>query len=110
MDNVLALSAFFYGNNLKSDEYGNYRFKAFIEYSNNKKNVVEFSQVTIIMAGYNGGRISIEEIGDLSCEEFHLDFDERFQKYSYDENTKKLVVAGSSSKMDGEYSVKITVK
>ena len=108
MQNIISLTNFFSENNLKSDDYGNYKFNGKVEYFSNIKNVVEFSEIKITMAGYNGGKISINEAGELNVEEFHLDFEERFQKYNYENETKELVVSGKSGKMNGKYTVRIT--
>lgn len=108
MQNLISLTSFFSDNNLKSDDYGNFKFNGKVEYFNNIKNVVEFSQIAITMAGYNGGKVSINEVGELNVEDFHLDFEERFQKYNYDNENKKLVISGKSTKMKGQYTVKIT--
>ncbi|MCK4077486.1 hypothetical protein [Acinetobacter radioresistens] len=110
MENLLALSEFFKGNNLKSDSYGNYKFNAKVTYKSRIKNVVEFTKVKIIMAGYNGGKISITETNELSSDEFHLDFVDRFQEYSYNNALGELVVVGESPKMAGKYTVDIAVR
>ena len=108
MENLINLTKFFNENDLKSDDYGNYKFKGKVEYYSNIKNVVEYSEIKITMAGYNGGKVSIEEVGELNVDEFHLDFEDKFQKYNYDDETKELVVSGKSQKMNGQYTVKIT--
>lgn len=108
MENLINLTKFFNENDLKSDDYGNYKFKGKVEYYSNIKNVVEYSEIKITMAGYNGGKVSIEEVGELNVDEFHLDFEDKFQKYNYDDETKELVVSGKSPKMNGQYTVKIT--
>lgn len=108
MQNLINLTSFFSENNLEPDDYGNYKFNGKIEYFSNIKNVVEFSEIKIIMAGYNGGKVSIDEAGELNVEDFHLDFEDRFQQYNYDNVNKKLVVSGKSEKMNGQYKVKIS--
>lgn len=108
MQNIINLTNFFSENDLKPDDSGIYKFKGKVEYFSNIKNVVEFSEIKITMGGYNGGKVSIEETGELNVDEFHLDFEERFQKYNYDDETKELVVSGKSPKMNGQYTVKIT--
>lgn len=107
MQNIISLTNFFNENDLKSDNYGNYKFQGKVEYFSNIKNVVEFSEIKITMAGYNGGKVSIDEVGELNVEEFHLDFEQDHQKYNYDNKTKELVVSGESKKMNGQYTVKI---
>lgn len=108
MENLINLTNFFNENDLKSDDYGNYKFKGKVEYYSNIKNVVEYPEIKITMAGYNGGKVSIEEVGELNVDEFHLDFEDRFQKYNYNDETKELIVSGKSPKMKGQYTVKIT--
>ena len=107
MQNIISLTNFFNENDLKSDSYGNYKFQGKVEYFSNIKNVVEFSEIKITMAGYNGEKVSIVEAGELNVEEFHLDFEQNHQKYNYDNKTKQLVVSGKSTKMNGQYTVKI---
>ena len=107
MQNIISLTNFFNENDLKSDSYGNYKFQGKVEYFSNIKNVVEFSEIKITMAGYDGGNVSIDEAGELNVEEFHLDFKQNRQIYNYDNKTKQLVVSGKSTKMNGQYTVKI---
>ena len=63
----------------------------------------------MIFAGFDAGKISIAEIGELNIDEFHLDFQERFQKYVYDKSNQELIIQGNSPKMNGDYKVKISI-
>lgn len=109
MKNIINLQDFFNFNNLRSDSEGNYKFSGKVEYFSKIKNVVEYTEVRIIMHGYRGGKVSIAECGELNINEFHLDFEERYQNYEYDKDTKKLIIKGNSPKMRGKYEVKISL-
>ena len=52
------------------------------------------------------GHIRLAERGELTANIFHLDFDQKYQNYSF--NGHSLVICGKSDKMMGEYEVIIT--
>lgn len=107
MNELIALINFFDRNDLESDDRGNYRFTAMVNYSSNVKNIVEYTDVKITMEGFNGGKVSIAEEGELNIDDFHLDFLMNRQEYLCDETTGELIINGTSNKMRGAYMVKI---
>ena len=54
------------------------------------------------------GKISLSENDELNINFLHLDFTPDYQEYSYNSNEHSLNIIGSSPKMSGKYSIKIT--
>ncbi|POD93003.1 hypothetical protein [Pectobacterium odoriferum] len=108
MESVNAIHEFKEVHGLKSDQFGNLHFQAFIEYRSPTRNASEITDVKIIRNGYQDGEISLIEAGELVAEYYHLDFNTRFQEYNISDEDKKLLVSGNSQKMGGEYIVSIS--
>ena len=94
---------------LESDAFGNLTFDAVIVYRSPARNASEITNVKILRNGYEDGKISLTENGELVAEDYHLDFTTAYQKYEFLENDKKLLVTGNSTKMGGKYEVSITL-
>ena len=110
MDSRSAIFDFKTAEDLSNNEQGNLKFNAIVDYESNVKNVVENAVVTITQTGYDDAVVSIEEVGELDQDIFHLQFRPKFQKYSFDNKKNALIVEGSSPKMHGKYVVTIRVK
>jgi hypothetical protein len=59
-------------------------------------------------SGPDDGQIDIDDTTKVKIEDFHLRFHARWQDYRYDESDHALVISGSSDKMGGDYSVRVT--
>ena len=92
---------------MEVNPYGNSNCKAQVSYNSLLGTQKYKTNVTLIRNGYDDGRISLDEIGDLLSEDYHLDFTARIQTVCFSKKTKKLTVKGRSPKM-GEYKVVIT--
>ncbi|WP_022966493.1 hypothetical protein [Denitrificimonas caeni] len=108
MESFNAVHDLMEAHNLKSDQFGNLNFEAFVEYHSSAGSASEVTAVRIIRNGYQDGQISLEESGDLVAENYHLDFTTQYQKYSFSEVDNKLFVSGNSPKMGGKYNVAIS--
>jgi hypothetical protein len=98
---------FMEAHSLGTDAYGNCRFSAIVDYRSRVQNTKSVTEVLFVRNGYDDGKISLTANSDLSVNNYHLDFTERFQTYEYLKETKELVVKGNSGKMGGDYSVAI---
>ena len=67
--------------------------------------IEETLNVKLVLQGYNGGTVSIEDEGDqITRARFHTEFKSQFGKYSFDSNTSTLIIEDKSTKM-GSYKV-----
>ena len=98
---------FIEAHSLETDAYGNCRFNGIIDYRSKLQNSKSVTEVVFIRNGYEDGKISLAANQNLTVKSYHLDFTEYFQKYIYLNETKELVIKGSSKKMGGNYSVNI---
>lgn len=96
-------------NSIDIDDYGNAIFQADIQYEFRNQILHSTTGVKIIRNGYDDGKISLNENDELNVNFLHLDFTPYYQKYSYDLNDHSLNIAGTSEKMSGGYSIKITI-
>lgn len=103
-----AIHDFMKAHNLDGDQFGNLQFEAFVEYRSPARNTSKITNVKIIRNGYQDGKISLEETGDLIAKDYHLDFTADYQEYQFSEEDEKLSVSGTSSKMGGKYNVAIS--
>lgn len=110
MKSISAINELMESHNLKKDQFGNLHFEAFVEYQSNIKNTSEITSVTIIRNGYQDGQIKLDEEGDLNSDDFHLDFDIKYQSYRFSKENNSLLISGNSPKMSGKYSVLISPK
>lgn len=94
--------------NMKISDYGNAQFLAKINYSFDGKCITEEATVSITRNGYDDGKISLEERGKLLSTFLHLDFNPKFQKYVYEDESHALVVFGESPKLHGKFQVSIS--
>ena len=85
------------------------RFKVWCRVSFHAPNgdAFEDTLVTLLFDGYEQGRIDIDEMGELTVEDFHLRFSPDFQSFTFDTDNDTLVVEGSSPKMGGDYMVRM---
>jgi len=90
------------------DNYGNATFEAEILYTFRNQSINSSTDVKIIRNGYNDGKVSLGENDELNVNFLHLDFTPDYQKYKYDSSDSSLTITGSSQKMGGNYTVKIT--
>lgn len=85
---------------------GDESFNARVIYSWNGQTQQETLIITLSLTTYEYGRIRIEEGEDLNTENLHLDFNPKFQEYSYNIDGI-LMIKGNSPKVGGTYEVKI---
>ena len=90
------------------DDYGNATFHGKIQYEFRGQILLSNTIIKIIRNGYDDGKISLSENDELNINFLHLDFTPDYQEYSYNSNEHSLNIIGSSSKMSGKYSIKIT--
>lgn len=64
--------------------------------------------VQIIRNGMQDGNINIVEGDGFTSEKHHLGLTAKFQKYEFDTDDKSLVITGSSPKMGGAYSIRLS--
>lgn len=87
---------------------GGLQFKAQINYSSKVRSTVEHTDVKISLSGFGtDGAIEIYEAGDLTNEEYHLGIAPAFGKYKLEKSTGELVFTNTSSKMGGNFTVRI---
>ncbi|OYV49079.1 MAG: hypothetical protein B7X10_02270 [Burkholderiales bacterium 21-58-4] len=107
MSGNFAVYDFMVAHSLETDANGNCRFSAIIDYSSRLQNDKSVTEVRFVRNGYDDGRILLAANSVLSVNNYHLEFNERFQTYEYVNETKELVIKGNSGKMGGNYSVTI---
>ena len=90
------------------DDYGNATFHGKIQYEFKGQILLSNTIIKIIRNGYDDGKISLSENDELNINFLHLDFTPDYQEYSYNSNEHSLNIIGSSPKMSGKYSIKIT--
>lgn len=93
---------------LEKDSFGHCEFQARVEYKSSVINATEVTTVKFIRNGYNDGGIQLNEAGCLTANDFHLDFSTNYQSYMFDKDDQSLNISGSSKKMGGLYTIKIT--
>ena len=91
------------------DNYGNATFNGKIRYEFRGQVLLSNTIVKIIRNGYDDGKISLTETDELNINFLHLDFTPDYQKYQYNSDEHSLNIIGSSPKMSGKYSIKITI-
>lgn len=88
---------------------GNYLFNANIVYTSERRGTEkETCTVMMIRHGRQDGEINIYENGILTAETHHLGLNHKFQDYKFNEKDESFTITGKSSKMGGEYSIRIT--
>lgn len=107
MDSIMAISNFMEENRLTSDEVGNVRFEALVDYRSPARSMKVLTQVKITRNGFNDGDIEIGECEDLNVTDYHLGSTRQYQTYSF--NDDKLLIKGTSNKMGGNYTITISV-
>jgi len=107
MESHKAIHEFMKTHEIKADSSGNLHFEALAEYRSYACNATEITNIKIIRSGYQDGKISLDETGDFSTNDYHLDFTTDFQDYVFSEGDNKLIISGESLKMGGKYSVSI---
>jgi len=97
-----------YSENFNHEPVGNYLFRALINYTSIKHGVIlQECTVRFIRNGYQDGQIDIFDNGNLQSEEHHLTFNEKWQKYTFEEQSGTFEISSSSPKMGGAYTVLI---
>jgi len=87
------------------NQLGNAFCEVLVSYISAKKGDATFrTKLTLIRNGYDDGKVSLEELKDYPAEDYHLDFNARYQNIEFDGKVKSLIVKGQSSKM-GKYEV-----
>jgi len=73
------------------------------------RNKTEIDNLRVIFrrTTIEGGRINMDDGRRINSDLFHLDFDPDYQSYTFDEENKKIIIEGNSSKMGGPYTVEI---
>ncbi|MBY8927866.1 hypothetical protein J1G34_02305 [Pseudomonas sp. Wu6] len=95
--------------NFKIMPVGNYVFRANIFYNSVAYGAQKADcTVLIVRNGMQDGDINIYEAGPLKVLTHHLGFKVGRQTYTYDATDDSLLIAGSSGKMGGSYSIKIS--
>jgi len=89
------------------DRNSNCRFKCLVNYNSSNGTTTFPSKATIIRSGYDDGKVSLEEYGEVVSEKYHLDFSANCQDLEFDDTTNSLIIKGKSAKM-GTYKVQIT--
>ncbi len=89
-----------------TDNFGKCIFKCLVNYNSNLGIKTFTTRVTIHRSGYDDGKVSLEESGEVVSERYHLDFSANYQEMEFDNSTNSLIIKGQSPKM-GVYRVQI---
>lgn len=92
-------------NNLKMDSFGNCQFQALVKYKSSTNIFSEMTEVKFIRNGYDDGKITVFEKGELKSENCYLEYSARFQNYKFSQ--KEFIIEGFSKK-GVNYTVEIT--
>lgn len=95
--------------NFQVTSTGNFIFSANVAYNSSSRGTERAGcTVQIFRNSMKDGEIEIYESGGLRSETHHLNFSEKWQEYLFDKSDESLLITGSSPKMGGEYSVRIS--
>lgn len=87
------------------DSCGSCTFEGEILYEFQGTHISDYAPVKITRNGYEEGKVTLTESGELHSDRLHLDFSPNFQTYSFDSSSRALVISGNSKKMSGNYIV-----
>ncbi|WP_338513628.1 hypothetical protein VRC24_19560 [Pseudomonas poae] len=88
---------------------GNFLFNANIVYTSEGRGIEKEScTVMMIRHGRQDGEINIYENDILTAETHHLGLNHKFQDYKFNKKDASFIIKGTSEKMGGDYSIKIT--
>lgn len=81
---------------------------AVVEYYYNGKTKRSSASVSFTMEGLNCGNVEIDS-EEFPSVTYHTGFSTTFQKYEFNEESKSLIIRGNSSKMRGNYEVRLSI-
>lgn len=93
--------------NTINTERTNPLFSCDVIYTTERGPIVEKTKAMFLTGTLNWGKISIYETHVLFSENYHLDFDPRWQTMKFDTESASLEITGESNKMNGKYNVSI---